>query len=94
MIIRIVKMQFDPEKVDAFQQIFHANKHRIQEFSGCNQVDLLRDITNDNVFFTYSHWEDTEALENYRNSDTFRDIWSKTKVLFNSAPEAWSVKKQ
>ena len=87
-------MHFDPQKVETFQEIFSQNKHRIQGFSGCEKVELLRDIDQPNIFFTYSHWTGTDALANYRNSDVFRDIWAQTKALFNDAPQAWSVEKQ
>ena len=32
-------------------------------------------------------------LENYRNSALFKNVWAKTKVLFNDKPQAWSVNK-
>ena len=32
-------------------------------------------------------------LDNYKHSELYKDIWSKTKILFNSKPEAWSVDK-
>ena len=25
--------------------------------------------------------------------ELFKDVWSKTKILFNNKPEAWSTKK-
>ena len=28
-----------------------------------------------------------------RNSELFKDVWSRTKILFNKKPEAWSTKK-
>jgi heme-degrading monooxygenase HmoA len=43
------------------------------------------------VFFTFSIWENEEALENYRQSELFRSTWSKTKVLFSDKPNAWTV---
>lgn len=93
MIIRIVKMHFQPDKINDFVHIFNDNKSRIAGFEGCMHVELLKDINSDNTFFTYSHWRSPDALENYRHSETFRDIWGQTKVLFNRAPEAWSVQK-
>ncbi|MFT5673230.1 MAG: hypothetical protein ACI9JT_001876, partial [Polaribacter sp.] len=33
-------------------------------------------------------------LENYRNTDLFKDVWAKTKVFFNDKPLAWSVDKK
>jgi len=47
-----------------------------------------------NVFFTYSYWEHPDFLEQYRNSDFFKGVWTKTKALFSEKPEAWSVTKK
>ena len=84
-------MGFDPEKIEDFLANFEANKNKIRNFEGCRHLELLRDKDNTNRFFTYSHWNDETALENYRNSELFKGIWAKTKVMFNEKPEAWSV---
>ena len=39
---------------------------------------------------TYSHWDDKEALDNYRESDLFSGLWTKIKPMFGAKPEAWS----
>lgn len=91
MLTRIVKMVFDPGEVDNFLELFEKNRSRISGFEGCDSVILLRDIHQNNIFFTYSHWRDEEALEAYRKSDTFREIWGKAKPLFIGRAEAWSV---
>ena len=93
MFVRIVKMGFNPEKIEAFLENFEANKSRIRNFEGCQFLELYRDKNNTNQFFTYSYWEDEAALENYRNSDLFKGLWAETKVYFNQKPEAWSVDK-
>lgn len=93
MITRIVKMEFSPEKTDVFLNVFSENEHRIASFPGCRKVELLRDVDTPNVFFTYSHWEKAEDLEAYRHSEVFHDVWSKTKILFQAAPQAWSTTK-
>ncbi|RYZ26334.1 MAG: antibiotic biosynthesis monooxygenase, partial [Sphingobacteriales bacterium] len=61
MIIRIVKMVFKPEHVPAFVQLFEERKERIAGFEGCLYLELWREAGNDNVFFTYSHWESEQA---------------------------------
>jgi heme-degrading monooxygenase HmoA len=43
------------------------------------------------VLFTFSIWDSEAALENYRQSDLFRDTWAKTKALFAEKAEAWSM---
>ena len=93
MFVRIVKMGFNPENIEAFLEDFEANKAKIRNFEGCRFLELYRDKNNTNQFFTYSYWEDEGALENYRNSDLFKGLWANTKIYFNQKPEAWSVDK-
>lgn len=91
MIKRIVKMGFKPEHIEDFKLIFKNNWQHIKGFKGCQHVELLQDKNNPSVFFTYSLWDSEESIENYRNSELFNNVWSATKVLFNTKPEAWSV---
>ena len=91
MLIRIVKMTFQPGKEDDFIQAFTQRKHLIGNFEGCSGVDLLRDIQNPNVFFTYSTWQNEQALEKYRKSELFQSTWDEVKKWFGGKPEAWSV---
>lgn len=94
MIIRIVKMTFKPENVETFLNHFREHKTSIRNFTGCQHLELLRDINDDNIFFTYSHWSAPENLEVYRQSDLFRSVWKVTKPLFEARPEAWSVQRE
>jgi len=91
MLIRIVKLSFDEKNIDLFLENFNINKNNIRNFEGCRLLQLLRDKNNPNIYFSYSYWESEEHLENYRNSDLFKSVWAKTKILFNNKPEAWSV---
>lgn len=93
MFVRIVKLSFQPDKIATFLANFENDKNNIRNFKGCRLLELYRDKTNTNVFFTYSYWEKEEDLENYRNSELFKGIWANTKVFFNDKPEAWSVDK-
>ncbi len=91
MIRRVVKMSFQNEKINEFISNFEANKEKIRNFPGCSHLELWRDLKETNVFFTYSNWESEEALNKYRNSELFKGVWKKTKVLFNDKPLAWSL---
>ena len=91
MIKRFVKLSFQADKTAEFIQIFEDSKNFIRRMSGCHHVELLRDATNPNVFFTLSLWDTEGALDDYRRSDLFRTTWAKTKVLFADKPEAWST---
>lgn len=93
MFVRIVKMSFDPKHIPTFLENFESQKENIRNFEGCNFLELYRDKTNTNIFFTYSFWEHADNLEHYRNSSLFKGIWAQTKPFFNGKPEAWSVDK-
>jgi quinol monooxygenase YgiN len=94
MIIRIVKMTFQPEKVEEFLNLFYEKRKFIEQFEGCSKVLLLNDLNDKSVFFTYSHWESEDVLEKYRTSELFNSVWSKTKILFAAKPEAWSLEEK
>lgn len=91
MIKRIVKMTFRPEHIDEFKALFHSKQALIQGFPGCTHVELLQDVDNPSVFFTFSLWKSTDDIEQYRHSDLFKGVWAKTKILFDDKPEAYSV---
>ena len=93
MFVRIVKMNFEPSEIENFRELFNTNKEKIKGFEGCNFLELYQDKNNKNIFFTYSYWENEEALENYRTSALFREVWSNTKKMFSAKAEAWSVDK-
>ena len=86
-------MSFEPTKVDEFLSNFETNKIKIRQFNGCQFLELYRDKNNTNVFFTYSYWDSENDLNNYRASELFKQVWAKTKPLFNAKPEAWSFDK-
>ena len=92
MIKRFVKMTFKPEYIQDFKTVFNSNKELIAAVKGCSHVELLQDINNPNIFFTFSLWDDPIHLEAYRQSELFEGVWAKTKVLFDDKPEAWTVK--
>ena len=93
MLIRIVKMGFYKQNIEVFLKHFEGYKSRIRGFEGCQNLELYRDHNDPSIFFTYSYWEDDKALQRYRKSEVFKDVWSKTKPLFSIRPEAWSVNK-
>ena len=85
-------MTFQKEKIADFLQLFESNKQKIRNFKGCLYLRLMQDLHTENVFFTYSHWENENDLENYRKSELFQGVWANTKLYFLEKPEAWSVK--
>ncbi len=90
-MIRIVKMTFDPEKVNEFLANFEKVKHQIRAFEGVKHLELLNDKNKSNIYFTYSIWESEDHLNKYRHSDLFKSVWAVTKPMFIEKADAWSV---
>ncbi|MBA3648959.1 MAG: antibiotic biosynthesis monooxygenase [Chitinophagales bacterium] len=91
MITRLVKITLQPDKVSDFLIIFKEVKETIASFDGCHHVELLQELSDPSIFFTYSIWEDEHYLDHYRFSEFFKKTWVKSKKLFASKAEAWSV---
>ena len=93
MLVRIVKLTFQEDKITDFLNNFNEIKYQIRNFEGNEFLELYQDKQDARVFFTYSYWENELALEKYRKSALFNEVWSYTKTLFADKPEAWSVNK-
>ncbi len=92
MIQRIVRMSFDPEKIDEFLTWFNQHKNKIRNFPGCTYLELWQDEQQKNILYTFSIWEKEEDINHYRNSELFNIVWHKTKQMFNDKPSAFSAK--
>ncbi|MDN5211329.1 antibiotic biosynthesis monooxygenase [Fulvivirgaceae bacterium BMA12] len=93
MLVRIVRMTFKRNHMDDFLKLFQRISPNIRNFKGCNHLELLRDYNQENIFVTYSYWQDEEALNNYRSSLLFKESWAATKVLFDEKPQVFSFKR-
>ncbi len=91
MLTRIVKMTFQPDKVDDFVGLFNEMKEQIASFEGCKELHLMRSVSEDHVMFTISKWDNEQHLNVYRNSEFFQNTWSRAKLLFATKAEAWSL---
>lgn len=91
-LTRIVRLTLAPEKMGEFMEMFTAINSKIRSSKGCLHLELLQDTTYANIVTTYSIWEDESALNAYRNSELFGQVWSKTKTMFAAPPTAFSYK--
>ena len=87
-------MTFREEAVPEFLQLFDERKERIRHFEGCRHLELWQEAGRNNVFFTYSKWDNEACLNHYRFSEFFKDTWGKTKALFADRASAWSVEQK
>jgi|TARA_R110000737_G_scaffold324995_1_gene338157 quinol monooxygenase YgiN len=91
MITRIVKLTFQEERVDEFLSFFETIKLKVNSFPGCLGMQLVQDVKNPCVIFTYSQWQSELELNKYRDSQTFGEVWPNIKPWFGDKPEAWTT---
>ncbi len=83
-------MTFREGEVPSFRRRFDRYRPHILASPGCLYLSLHQDLDDPQVLFTISRWESAQALEDYRRSELFREVWQQTKALFESAA-AWSL---
>jgi len=93
VIIRVVRMTFRPDAVDAFRQLFAERCATIRGFTGCTHLELWQEAGDNTVMATCSHWQSAEHLDAYRASPFFADTWAATKALFAAPAQAWSYER-
>jgi quinol monooxygenase YgiN len=91
MLIRIVRLTLEPARVAEFLQIFQDSENQIRAMPGCRFLELWQDADQPNVYCTHSHWDSADALNAYRRSALFGQVWPATKALFAAPPVAFSV---
>lgn len=91
MVRRIVRMTFETSRIPEFLALFAASENRIRQQPGCQHLELWQDADQPHVYCTYSHWATPAALEAYRKSELFGQVWPATKRLFAAPPLAFSV---
>jgi quinol monooxygenase YgiN len=50
MITRIVKMNFRPEEVENFLNIFHQSKDKIRHMPGCKHLELWNSQSDASIY--------------------------------------------
>jgi quinol monooxygenase YgiN len=91
MIKRLVRLPLKPQMGSAFEAIFIEKNKGIIQFDGCISVEMWRDIKEPDTYWTVSEWVSEEALNNYRASDFFGDVWPKVKTMLAEKAQAWSL---
>lgn len=90
MIARIVTMTFKENEINNFVLLFNEYKTQIKNSTGCISLTLIQKLDHPTEISTLSYWENEDYLNNYRNSDIFKQVWPQTKLLFSSPPKAIS----
>lgn len=91
MLLRIVRLPLLPERVPDFLTLFRQSETRIRQQPGCHHLELWQDADQPHMYCTYSHWDDAAALNAYRHSALFGEVWPATKRLLAAPAQAFSV---
>ena len=94
MITRIVRMEFKTEHVEDFRAQFDSVRNKIRQYPGVHCLELHRDTSHSNVFYTYSQWDSEQALETYRQSELFKYAWGEVKPWFANRAQAFSLQEE
>lgn len=91
MLIRIVRLPLHPEGVADFLALFRQSESRIRQQPGCQHLELWQDADQPHIYCTHSHWDSAAALDTYRRSVLFGEVWPATKRLLAAPALAFSV---
>ncbi|MFT6815405.1 MAG: heme-degrading monooxygenase HmoA [Sphingobacteriales bacterium] len=91
MIKRVVKLEIKDSSRAEFEGIVAKYKPFIEKSKGCSKLDILQDVNNPTIYFTYSYWNTEEDLDEYRHGSLFKEVWALFKPHFNAKAEAWSL---
>jgi len=91
MILRIVKMEVAPDKLEDFKRFMtNLSEEKIKQ-KGCVHHDFFSDKQYDNVYFQYTIWERTSDLKKYKSTPLFKEVVKTLSNLCLVAPYAWTV---
>jgi quinol monooxygenase YgiN len=90
-LTRVVKLTLDPKHIEDFKQVWIGHKEAIATMQGCISLQAFQDHREPQIFFTISQWENEHALDNYRYSDFFKNLWSTVKPMFTAKAMAHSL---
>ncbi len=91
MIHRFVNLSFKPESKELVEQLFAEVSPKVRGFNGCEYLDIFFDPKGRGRVITYSLWDSTDHLEEYRNSELFKAFWDELKLHFAKPAEAYSL---
>lgn len=90
MLIRTVRLTFDPAALADFDALFAETRASIRAQPGCRHLELWADARYPAVRTTYSLWDSAADLDAYRQTDLFRETWARTRRWFAAPPVAAS----
>jgi len=91
MIVRVVELKFEKESLPLALEKLEAIAPKVRAMDGCSYLEISSGIKAKGTILTYSHWTGTDALNAYRDSDTFIHFWRDIKKLFAEPARAWSL---
>lgn len=91
MIVRVVELKFEKENLQLALKKLEDIAPKVRSMEGCSFLEISSGLKDKGMILTYSYWSSSEALNDYRNSETFINFWRDIKKLFSDPARAWSL---
>jgi quinol monooxygenase YgiN len=91
MIVRLVKLTIEREKLNEALQLLEEIAPRVRAMEGCHFLEISRGIApRENEIITYSQWDSVDHLNAYRDTELFGNFWNDLKTRFEKPASARS----
>ncbi len=91
MILRVVKMKVDTNKVELFERFMNNLREEKLNLDGCLHFDYFHEKGNLNIYYSYTIWESDKHFRVYKKSDLFKEVTSTLNALCQIEPMAWTI---
>ena len=92
MITRIVRLTLKDElSLDEFKKLYTKRNPKSRGVSGCLEVRIMKDIKENNIYYTVSKWSNNQALEDYRSSEYFKQTWPMVKSTLAARTKVFTM---
>lgn len=91
MILRVVKMEVDPNNLDPFKRFMSNLSEEKSKMDGCVHHDFFSDKNFVNVYYSYTIWENVSYLKKYKKTPLFIEVKKVLRGLCQSEPYAWTI---
>lgn len=88
MLVRVVHMHLQKEFLAEASEFLKSYAPNVRSFVGCEFLEIS--IEENGLVVTYSYWQDSASLEQYRRSTMFRQFWAQVKTWFSEPARAHS----
>ncbi|MCC7448579.1 MAG: antibiotic biosynthesis monooxygenase [Anaerolineae bacterium] len=88
MIVIRVQAKVAPDKREEFLEQVQRDVRISRQFKGCVAFDWSQDLLEPDTFALYEEWESSEAFNNFKNSEHFKQTGGAIMPLLTQEPKS------